>query len=113
MGEGESSFKITKSIEYKLNTGYSEQFFYTGIDGSLTDLNSILFFKPIDSEEWQYEEEFALITWNGSDEIILEQVYGNFLEKFESSSVIETFLSCNYNEKYNTIDDAVIEKDLI
>lgn len=111
--EGESNKRITKSIEYRLNTGYSEQFWYTSVDGSTTELNTILFFKQVDSEEWEYEEDDDLMRWSGTTSTILEQQFGNWLTKVESSTVIKTFLSCNYNYKYNTIDDSVIDEDLL
>ena len=53
--EGDSEHKeIGKRIVYVPNSGYSEQFWYTSQLGSKTSLNTITFFKKINSDEWQW-----------------------------------------------------------
>ena len=96
--------KVGKQIVYRLDTGYSENFWYTSTSGSKITLNTMLFFKFVDNNYWDFEKTEDLVTITGSDLVYTAASKNNFLYKANYSKELRTFVSCNFNSVYNSDD---------
>ena len=96
--------KLGKQMLYRLGTGYSENFWYTSTKGSKTSLNTIVFFRFIDTEDWVYDKTEGLVSIVGSDIVYAAPIKNNFLYKGNYSKDLRTFVACDYNSRYNSDD---------
>lgn len=96
--KGDSNHReIGKEIVYTTNTGYSEEFWYTSKKGSKISMNSMLFFKKIDSDEWEFQQDEDLVKVTGSD-LVYSPIRDNFIYKANYSTDLRTFKSCKFNK---------------
>lgn len=110
--EGDNDHKkVGQMIEYRPNSGYSEQFWYTSTKSDKTTINSILFFKKSSSTGWEYEqdEDLVVIEVESNDYFDFTHIDESVL--FVNGEKMSTFVACDYNFKYNNDDTRDDEDD--